>query len=207
MDLSKLLDTDGENKAVRYFLLHWQTPRITIGAMCQSLELSGFGAEFWPDFADPFSKSHLTKAAAQAWLRHLFDIELKLLADQKALEEPGGPTGPWDSEQTKTEILKTLGKPKVQPILQAIDAELTRSKTKFPSWPTDPLHALSVLGEEYGELTQAALETMYEPHKSSIEDVKNEAIQTAAMCFRFLESMGQYKFTPGIQHKQGVADE
>lgn len=207
MDLSKLLDTDGENKAVRYFLLHWQTPQITIGAMCQSLELSGFGAEFWPDFADPLSHAHLNKSAAQAWLRHLFDIELKLLADQSALEEPAESTIPRGPEESEEEILKTLGKPKVRTILQEIDAELTRSKTKFPSWPTDPLHALSVLGEEYGELTQAALETMYEPHKSSIEDVKNEAIQTAAMCFRFLESMDQYKFTPGPQHKQGVADE
>lgn len=207
MDLSKLLDTDGENKAVRYFLLHWQTPRITIGGMCQSLQLCGFGEQFWPEFADPFNKSHLTKAGAQAWLRHLFDIELKLLSDLRTLEEPAGSTGPSDSKQTEDGILKTLGKPKVQPILQAIDAELTRSKTKFPSWPTDPLHALSVLGEEYGELTQAALETMYEPHKSSKEDVKSEAIQTAAMCFRFLESLDQYKFTPGIQHEQGVADE
>ena len=35
-----------------------------------------------------------------------------------------------------------------------ITAELARAVKKFPTWPTDPLHALAVLGEEFGELTK-----------------------------------------------------
>ena len=37
--------------------------------------------------------------------------------------------------------------------IEDVQAELKRAATKFPTWPTDPIHALAVLGEEYGELT------------------------------------------------------
>lgn len=39
-------------------------------------------------------------------------------------------------------------------------AELERATRKFPTWPTDPLHAVVVLGEEFGELTKAVLERL-----------------------------------------------
>lgn len=87
------------------------------------------------------------------------------------------------------------------PIALILD-ELRRAVTKFPTWPTDPLHALAVLGEEYGELTKATLQTTYEPHKSSHDDVRTEAIQTAAMALRFVISLERYEYTPGIQHQQ-----
>ena len=38
--------------------------------------------------------------------------------------------------------------------LHEILAELERATEKFPTWPTDPLHALAVLGEEFDELTK-----------------------------------------------------
>lgn len=41
---------------------------------------------------------------------------------------------------------------------QLVQAELARAVDKFPTWPTDPLHALAVLGEEFGELTKAMLQ-------------------------------------------------
>ena len=81
--------------------------------------------------------------------------------------------------------------------------EIERAVKKFPTWPTDPLHALAVLGEEFGELTQAALQYTYEPHKSTREDVKTEATQVAAMALRFLASLDHYDFIPGQQHRQG----
>lgn len=87
------------------------------------------------------------------------------------------------------------------PIALILD-ELRRAVTKFPTWPTDPLHALAVLGEEFGELTKATLQTTYEPHKSSHDDVRTEAIQTAAMALRFVISLERYEYTQGIQHQQ-----
>lgn len=86
----------------------------------------------------------------------------------------------------------------IDPVLN----ELEKATTKFPIWPTDPLHALAVLGEEFGELTQAVLQCTYEPHKSNGDDVRTEATQTAAMALRFLASLGEYEYKPGEQHSQ-----
>lgn len=80
--------------------------------------------------------------------------------------------------------------------------EIERAVAKFPTWPTDPLHAVAVLGEEFGELTKAVLQSIYEPHKSSPVDVREEAVQVAAMAFRFLASLDQYDYAPGVQHEQ-----
>ena len=82
-------------------------------------------------------------------------------------------------------------------------AELARATAKFPTWPTDPLHALAVLGEEFGELTKAMLQFTYEPHKKvTRQDIREEAIQTAAMALRLAMSLPLYDYAPGPQHKQ-----
>lgn len=88
------------------------------------------------------------------------------------------------------------------PIFNTIIDELQRATVKFPTWPTDPLHALAVLGEEYGELTKEMLQMVYEPHKSSKEKVRLEAIQCAAMALRLAMSLDTYQYTRGPQHKQ-----
>jgi len=80
--------------------------------------------------------------------------------------------------------------------------ELQKATTKFPTWPTDPLHAVSVLGEEYGELVKEVLQSVYEPHKSSPEAVSKEALQCAAMALRFYASLGKYEYKPQPQHSQ-----
>lgn len=85
---------------------------------------------------------------------------------------------------------------------QQIIAELERATQKFPTWPTDPLHAVAVLGEEYGELVKAVLQLVYEPHKSTAAEVRKEAIQTAAMAMRFVMSLDQYQYKRGDQHQQ-----
>tara|TARA_R110000782_G_scaffold167129_9_gene259328 strand:- start:72852 stop:73169 length:318 start_codon:yes stop_codon:yes gene_type:complete len=80
--------------------------------------------------------------------------------------------------------------------------EIERATAKFPAWPTDPLHAVAVLGEEFGELTKAVLQSIYEPHKSTPEDVREEAVQVAAMAFRFLASLDLYDYAQSVQHEQ-----
>lgn len=81
-------------------------------------------------------------------------------------------------------------------------AEVERATHKFPTWPTDPLHALAVLGEEFGELTKDMLQLTYEPHKTSSEKVRTEALQTAAMALRLLMSLERYEYLPCTQHSQ-----
>ncbi len=89
-------------------------------------------------------------------------------------------------------------------VVNEIILELEQAMAKFPTWPTDPLHALAVLGEEYGELTKAMLQLTYEPHKATLDDVAMEAIQTAAMALRLVMSLDRYEYQPGEQHKQGA---
>lgn len=89
--------------------------------------------------------------------------------------------------------------------VQACD-EVERATAKFPTWPTDPLHALAVLGEEFGELTKAVLQHTYEPHKANLDDVRTEALQTAAMAIRFLMSFDRYAYRHCEQHRQGGPD-
>lgn len=86
--------------------------------------------------------------------------------------------------------------------IRIVLAELDRAVSKHPVWPTDPLHALAVLGEEYGELTQAVLQCTYEKERSSLKNVEKEAIQVAAMSIRFLLSLREYSYEAGSQHKQ-----
>ncbi len=87
-------------------------------------------------------------------------------------------------------------------IVNEVLAEIARATKKFPGWPTDPLHALAVLGEEFGELTRAMLQRTYEPHKATTEDVRTEAVQTAAMALRLLFSLDCYEYKPCAQHAQ-----
>jgi len=61
-----------------------------------------------------------------------------------------------------------------------------------------------VLGEEYGELQKAVLQSIYEPHKSTPADVRTEAVQTAAMALRFLLSLDAYEYTRCQQHEQSA---
>jgi NTP pyrophosphatase (non-canonical NTP hydrolase) len=90
--------------------------------------------------------------------------------------------------------------------LDAVMNELAKAESKHPEWPTDPLHAIAIIGEEFGELTQAVLQVTYEPGKSLIADVRREAVQTAAMALRFLQSMDFYVYADDTNtHLQGNA--
>lgn len=79
-------------------------------------------------------------------------------------------------------------------------SELDDAQKKHPTWPTDPVHAVTVLGEEAGELQRAVLQAVYEG--GSIDEVRKEAIQTGAMVLRFLISLNQYEWERSEQHVQ-----
>ena len=68
-----------------------------------------------------------------------------------------------------------------------IKEELTRAETKHPNWPKDVLHQIAIINEESGEATKAALHLVYE--RGTIEELKEELVQTAAMCIRMLKNL------------------
>lgn len=75
--MNSLMDTDGENRAVRFFLaLYGGSAGLTVGAMKTHMRLCGFD-KMWPSWAEPYEASgmHLTKGGAQDWIRYLFKLE------------------------------------------------------------------------------------------------------------------------------------
>ena len=90
-------------------------------------------------------------------------------------------------------------------VLDEAVVEMKRAMRKFPQWPTDPIHAATVIAEESGELQKSVLEAVYEPHKGSKSNIRTEAIQTAAMCLRFLASFDKYEWFNNKQHTQALA--
>ena len=66
------------------------------------------------------------------------------------------------------------------------------------------LHALAIVGEEYGELVKDVLQHHYEPNKGkTIDHIRAEAVQTIAMLHRFLNSLDAGKYVAGdtTQHE------
>ncbi len=93
---------------------------------------------------------------------------------------------------------------RVHDVVAEVLAELERAGLKFPTWPTDPIHAVTVVAEESGELQRAVLQAVYEPHKGSLEDARTEAIQTAAMAIRFAMGVPHYVPVASEQHLQDL---
>lgn len=72
-----------------------------------------------------------------------------------------------------------------------IAKELVRAEKKFPTWPTDPNLAISIINEEVGELTRAGLHYSFDHGRK--KDMINEAIQTAAMAIQFIMNADSYR--------------
>jgi hypothetical protein len=67
-------DAEGENMAVRSFLMLYGQAGLTVGQMRKHMAMSGFKS--WPAWVDAEPDgAHLTKAGAQLWIRHLFALE------------------------------------------------------------------------------------------------------------------------------------
>lgn len=69
-------------------------------------------------------------------------------------------------------------------VFAEVMAELNRAEKKYPSWPDDPVLAAAVVGEEAGELLQAANNARW--HGGNHNKMREEAVQMAAMAVRFL---------------------
>lgn len=68
-----------------------------------------------------------------------------------------------------------------------IESELQRATKKHPNYPTDMFQQLAIMQEEAGEVTKAVLDHHFE--KGTLEHVREELIQTAAMCVRMLQNL------------------
>ena len=87
-------------------------------------------------------------------------------------------------------------------LVTAVVKELFDAEKKHSDWPDDPLHALAILTEEFGELGAELLRLVYEPEKATKENALKEAIQVAAMAIRVALSIERYEYAPSPAHKQ-----
>ena len=69
-------------------------------------------------------------------------------------------------------------------IISDVFDELRRAEEKHPGWPENIFEQLAIVGEEFGEVQQAALQAKWEQGKP--ERIYEEAVQMAAMSLRFL---------------------
>jgi hypothetical protein len=73
-DDKKIMDTDGENRPLRCFLMQYGQPSLTVGAMKKHMTMCGY--PFWPKWVnEKADTTHLTKGGAQSWIRHLLSLE------------------------------------------------------------------------------------------------------------------------------------
>lgn len=101
--------------------------------------------------------------------------------------EPSGDTFPINANETMG--AKMSLRPEQPNVINEVMDELRKAVSKFPSWPTDPFHALAIIGEEFGELQQSFLKANYE---GADKADRREAIQLAAMALRFLIHWDDY---------------
>ena len=91
-------------------------------------------------------------------------------------------------------------------VIESVFVALREAEDKHPGWPTDPIHAAAILGEEAGELLQAAIDFTYTKQPYGVALMEKEAAQCAAMGIRFLLGMMRYKRQPGEQRELKLKD-
>ena len=72
-------------------------------------------------------------------------------------------------------------------IYAEIESELQKAEKKHPNYPTDIFKQLAIMQEEAGEVTMAVND--FSNGDCTIEHVREELIQTAAMCVRMIENL------------------
>ena len=136
----KLLDDDGENKAVRWFLAAYGGGcSKTIGAMKAHLEMSGFDG-CWPDWCNTEHPSaHLTKGGAQLWIRHLFSLEAQQVAAPVPMS--GHEISKWWGSENGLEDCDMCIHGDFEKVVRAVEAHYgieAKLVTKPDSRPTAP---------------------------------------------------------------------
>lgn len=74
----------------------------------------------------------------------------------------------------------------IEQIKNEVNAEVARARRLFPTWPADIVHAVAIVHEEAGEMCQSANGAFWGHKGATLGDVRKEAIQTMAMCWRLL---------------------
>lgn len=80
------------------------------------------------------------------------------------------------------------------PSLYSVLAERTRQDAKWGEQNHDPFIWLAILSEEVGETSQAALHMRFGGPEGSVERLREEAVQTAAVALAIVECIDRKKW-------------
>lgn len=75
----------------------------------------------------------------------------------------------------------------INAILLAIHEEVDNAERLHPDWPECNFRQLAIVSEEAGEVAKAVLHLHYE--NGSRDELREELIQTAAMCVRMIKNL------------------
>jgi len=92
-----------------------------------------------------------------------------------------------EAQMDLLDVQAMLTNPATDDAVKAILIELARAERVHPVWPTDTIHQVSIMMEEAGEAVQAANDVVFSG--GSMDALREEVIQTAAMCLRVLINM------------------
>lgn len=117
--------------------------------------------------------------------------QVKKLLDVLQDAEDRGPKGQgWQSPEL-IELIEQIENSSVNlnklELFVEINEELTRAKKIHPEYPINIFEQLAIMQEEAGEVTRAV--NQLHEGKGSIAHIREELIQTAAMCVRMLENI------------------
>jgi NTP pyrophosphatase (non-canonical NTP hydrolase) len=84
--------------------------------------------------------------------------------------------------------------PGIKAVVGAICEEYVRAVEAWPNFPLEVVHAAAIVGEEAGELLQAANNVRWKDDDiANRENLLEEATQVGAMAVRFLINVGELK--------------
>jgi NTP pyrophosphatase (non-canonical NTP hydrolase) len=86
--------------------------------------------------------------------------------------------------------------------LQSVLDERKRQDAKWGQQNHDPFLYLTILGEEYGETCQAALEARF--GSGSLDHLREEAVQTAAVALAIIECLDRKQWGWSTPVMKGV---
>lgn len=88
-----------------------------------------------------------------------------------------------------TELKIKTKNPEMAAAIIMVLSEMDRAIGKYPKWPTDNVKRAAIVVEEAGELIREA--NRIDEGIGSLDELKSECIQTAAMCFRMLDALAE----------------
>ncbi|TDQ12211.1 hypothetical protein [Pedobacter metabolipauper] len=108
-----------------------------------------------------------------------------------------------------TEVKFKTNSPELAAIIISILMEVDGAESKHPKWPECHVKQIAFVAEESGELVRAG--NLLDEGQGSFEDIKTEAIHTAATAIRFLKNLPEtqkaYSYPGIIEYFSNTEDE